>query len=100
MSQVVTKASTTTTLVSSINPSTFKQSVTFTATVVPQFGGNPSGTVVFKDGQQTLQTVALSGGVALYTTSTLKKKTHNITAIYSGDTEFTTSSASLAQVVQ
>ena len=38
--QVVNKATTTTTLTSSQNPSNFGQSVTFTASVAPQFSGN------------------------------------------------------------
>ncbi len=100
VSQVVNKASTTTTLASSQNPSVFGQSVTFTATVKPQFSGTPAGTVTFKNGTVTLGTVALSGGVAKYTTATLAVGTHSITAVYNGNTSFTTStSAALSQVV-
>src|SRR5439155_24641542 len=49
-SQVVNKANSTTTLTSSLNPSTFGQSVTFTATVTG--GGSPAaaGTVTFIEG--------------------------------------------------
>ena len=100
VSQVISKASTTTTLVSSQNPSTYGQSVTFTTTVTPQFSGTPTGNVVFKDSTKTLKTVALSGGVASYTASTLAIGTHSITATYNGSSDFITSSAALTQTVQ
>jgi len=99
VTQVVMQASTTMTLVSSQNPSNFQQAVTFTATVSPQFSGTPAGTVVFKDGTTTLKTVTLSGGGAKFTTSTLASGTHQITATYSGNIDFTTSSAALTQTV-
>ena len=97
--QVVNKATTTTTLASSLNPSNFGQSVTFTATVTPQFGGKVTGTVTFYDGTTALKTVALGGGVAKFTTSTLTSGTHTITATYNGSSSFNGSSASLAQTV-
>jgi probable HAF family extracellular repeat protein len=71
VSQVVNQASTDTTLVSSLNPSTFGQSVTFTATVASQFGGTETGSVTFMDGSTVLQTVNLSRNAAKYTTKTL-----------------------------
>lgn len=97
--QVVDKATTTTALVSSLNPSTVGESVTFTASVSPQFSGIPIGNIVFKDGTKTLKTVALSGGAAEYTTSTLTSGTHTITATYNGSTDFTGSSDSVIQTV-
>jgi Big-like domain-containing protein len=97
--QVMNKATTTTTLTSSLNPSNFGQSVTFTARVTPQFSGTVKGSVTFYDGTTALKTVALSGGLAKFTTSTLTSGTHNITATYNGSTSFTGSSASLTQTV-
>ncbi|MGA8763291.1 MAG: FG-GAP-like repeat-containing protein [Candidatus Sulfotelmatobacter sp.] len=97
--QVVGKAASTTTLTSSQNPSQFGQPVTFTATVKPQFSGTPTGTMVFKDGTKTLKSVPLNGGTASLTTSTLASGTHSITATYSGNSEFTASSAALTQTV-
>jgi Bacterial Ig-like domain (group 3)/Beta-propeller repeat len=41
-SQAVNKATTTTSVISSLNPSTLGQTVTFTASVTPQFTGTPS----------------------------------------------------------
>jgi hypothetical protein len=99
VSQIVSKATTTTTLVSSLNPSNYGQSVTFTATVTPQFSGTVTGSIVYKDGTTVLKTVSLSVGVAKFTTSTLTHGTHTITATYNGSTSFNGSSASLTQTV-
>lgn len=86
VNQVVNAAppgATTTAVISSLNPSVFGQSVTFTATVT---GNSPTGTVQFKDGAGTLGApVTLSGGVAAFTTSALSVGTHPITAVYSSD---------------
>jgi hypothetical protein len=97
--QVVNKATTTTTLASSLNPSKVGQPVTFTASVTPQFSGKITGTMTFYDGTTALKTVSLSGGVAEFTTSKLTSGTHTITATYSGSGNFTGSSASLTQTV-
>ncbi len=99
LSQVVNQASTTTTLASSLNPSSAGQSVTFTATIVPQFGGTVNGTVTFQDGATTLGTVNVGGGEAKFTTKPLSSGTHNITATYNGTASFNTSSALLTQTV-
>jgi N-acetylneuraminic acid mutarotase len=99
-SLMVNKATTTTALASSPNPSTSGQSVTFTATVTGQYGGTPAGTVTFKNGSSTLGTGTLSGGGATYSTSKLAVGTASITAVYGGDTNFTTStSKAVRQVV-
>jgi hypothetical protein len=99
VSQVVNKATTTTNLASSQNPSNFGQSVTFTASVTPQFSGTVKGSVTFYDGATALKTVALSGGMAKFTTSTLTSGAHTITATYNGNANFIGSSASLTQTV-
>jgi hypothetical protein len=92
MWEISTQASvaTTTTLASSVNPSVFGQSVTFTATVAPVTGTNtPGGTVTFKDGATTLGTGTLNGvsgnDQATFTTSALTVGSHVITAVYGGD---------------
>jgi hypothetical protein len=99
VAQVVNKATTTTALTSSVNPSNFGQSVTFTASVTPQFSGTVKGSVTFYDGTTVLKTMALSGGVAKFTTSTLTSGAHSITATYNGNANFDGSSASLTQTV-
>jgi subtilase family serine protease len=91
---------TSTKLNSSPNPSTFGQSVQFTATV-SSAGGTPTGSVTFKDGNKTLQTVPLSGGnTASFSTSALSAGSHNISAIYSGDDNYRSSSATMMQTVK
>jgi hypothetical protein len=92
--------STTTTLVSSANPSTVGQAVTFTAVVTaPGYQGTPTGTVTFTiDGQaEAPVTVALVGGQyeARFTTSALAAGTHTVSAAYSGDAHVAGSSAAL-----
>src|SRR5262249_6876561 len=89
-SQTVNRANSLSTVGSSVNPSVFGQSVTFTATVtaVAPGAGTPSGTVTFKDGGRTVSTQRLSGGVATFTTSALSVGSHSVTATYSGDSNF------------
>jgi len=100
LSQKVNKASSTTTLTSSLNPAPLGSNVTFTAKVTPQFTGKPTGTVTFKDSATTLATVTLSSGSAAFTTKTLTHGTHKITATYNGDSNFNTSvSATLTETI-
>jgi len=88
-----------TALISSLNPSTVGQSVTFTATVTSS-NGTPAGSVVFADGGTTLQSVSLStSGVASFTTSALTVGTHPITAAYVPTGSFAGSTGSVLQVV-
>ena len=95
----VIPAPTSTSLTSSLNPSNFGQSVTFTAAVTSSTA-TPAGAVTFKDGAKTLGTGALKSGVATFTTSTLSVATHSITAVYGGNTDFTGSTSPvLSQVV-
>ena len=90
---VLAASATATILVSSVNPSTVGQAVTFTATV-SSGGGTPTGTITFKDGGTTLATVPLSGVTASFTTSSLTAGSHSITAVYSGDVSNTSSTSS------
>ncbi len=100
LTQTVNKATTTTTEVSSLNPSTFGTTVTFTATVTPQYGGAVGGKVQFKDGTTVLGTVAISGGKAAYATAALARGSHKITAHYMGNASLDTSaSAAITQTV-
>ncbi|HEV2348994.1 MAG TPA: Ig-like domain-containing protein, partial [Terriglobia bacterium] len=101
--QVVNKASVSTTLTSSLNPSLSGQSVTFTAqvSVLAPGSGTPSGTVSFMDGTTTISTGTLnSAGWTILTTSALGTGTHSITAVYSGDANFAANTSSaLSQTV-
>jgi len=90
---------TTTTLSSSLNPSTYGETVTFKAVVTPV---PPNGeTVTFKQGNTVLGTGTLSSGSATFAISTLTTGgTDNIKAFYSGDSNFAGSTSSVvAQVV-
>jgi hypothetical protein len=101
-SQQVNQASTSTSLASTANPSVSGQSVTFTATVAPVAPGvvTPTGTVQFKDGATNLGgPVNLSSGVASFTTNALTQGGHTISAVYGGDTNNVTSTATLTQTV-
>ena len=100
LKQMVVKAPTTTTLTSSPNPSQLGQTVKFTASVTGQYGGTPTGSITFKDGQMVLGQVQLSGGVARYKTSTLTAGKHHIWANYSGDQNFRVSQGLVIQDVQ
>lgn len=96
----VVKIATTTGVSPSSNPSTFQQSVTFTATVTAQFGGAVSGNVTFNDGNTVLGSVALVAGSADFSTSGLTVGTHSITAVYEGDADnLGSTSAALSQSV-
>lgn len=99
----ITLTPTTTTLVSSPNPSNYGQAVAFTATIRPQvWKGTPTGTVSFFDSTTNIGNSNLnSSGVAVLTTSTLAVGTHTITATYNGDSSFApNTSPPLYQVVQ
>jgi len=101
LSGAAVQSTTTTVLTSNINPAFITQAVTFIATVVPAGTGTPTQTVTFYDGATAISpAVPLSSGVATFTTSTLAAGPHSITAIYSGDTNFVTStSAVLTQYI-
>ena len=96
------QAPTTATLTSSLNPSNYGNSVTFTVTIPPSGTVAPTGTVSFLDGATQIGTGTLKGnpGVATFTTSTLNVGTHPITASYAGDSmNGASSSLPLSQVV-
>ncbi len=99
----ISKAATTVALQASISSAAAGQPVTLTATVagLGQGAGMPSGTVTFKDGATVLGTASLNNGVAVFQSATLSAGTHNITAVYGGDGNFTGStSAALTETVQ
>ncbi|MGA9529146.1 MAG: protease pro-enzyme activation domain-containing protein, partial [Terriglobales bacterium] len=92
---VTCQQATTTAVSSSANPSTYGQSVSFTATVT---GNSPTGTVQFViDSANFGSPVTLSGGSATSgSTSTLSAGSHTVSASYSGDSANLGSSGTLA----
>jgi len=79
---------TTTTLTSSVNPSTVGQAVTLTAHVTSN-GGTPSGQLNFLDGSTTIGSQQLDAtGSASVVVSTFTAGTHQLTATYAGSTGF------------
>ena len=99
VSLTVGKAATATALTASSTSVNLNGSVTFTATVSTTASGTPTGSVQFLSGSTVLITDTLSGGMATYTTTTLPAGTASITAVYSGDTNFSASTATAVQVV-
>ena len=91
----------TTSLVSSVNPSSVGQSVTFTATISANSpgSGTPTGSVTFYVNSKSVGTVNLTNGDASFTTSFAAAGSDAIKAIYSGDVNFKTSTGTLTQTV-
>ena len=103
LNQAVNQDWTSTALSTSVNPSVYGQSVTFTATVsaAAPGSGTPTGSVTFMDGSTTLGSATLSSGKASFKTTSLVVGSQVITAVYGGDGNFTTSpSAALTQTIQ
>jgi RHS repeat-associated protein len=97
LTQTVNTVSSSVALTSSVTPSIFGASVTFTATVS---AATPSGAVTFKDGASTLGSGTLTGGVASFTSTALAIGTHAITAVYAGDgNNAAATSIALSQIV-
>lgn len=98
VSYTVNRATTTTAVSSSKNPADEGESVTFTAVVAVANGqGTPTGTVAFRDGDATLATVPLSGNGSATTSSSFTAGQHNITAQYSGDSNFAGSTSAVLE---
>jgi subtilase family serine protease len=96
LSVTVSKATPTIALSSSSNPAKAGTSVTFTATVTGPTGATaPTGTVTFKDGTTTLGTGTIASGKATYSTTSLAKGTHSITAVYGGNSNYLTATSSV-----
>ena len=84
---IVNSANTTTSVLSSINPSRSDQNFVLTATVATPYG-TPTGSVTFSDQSQALGVGRVVNGKATLTTYYVLPGTHYITARYSGDTNY------------
>ena len=101
---VIAQAPTTTSLSVSSGSITPGQSATLTATVASAATGAPTGTVNFYNGTTLLNAtpVALTGGTATYTAnaaSLTAGTTYQLTAEYSGDTNFLASQTSSSSLI-
>jgi hypothetical protein len=91
-----------TTIKSSANPALAGDTIDFTVKVVPESGsGTPHGTVQLREGGAPFGAAkSLNDGKAVFHVAGLSVGTHAISAIYSGDAVFNTStSAAISQAV-
>ena len=90
----------TTRLTQSPTPISVGQNLTLKATVAGT-GGTPTGSVTFEYGSIELATVAVSAGVASLTVPTyaLPAGSYGLTAVYSGDSNFSASTSTVTTVV-
>ncbi|HEX4321243.1 MAG TPA: Ig-like domain-containing protein, partial [Acidobacteriaceae bacterium] len=86
---------TTTSIAASPSPANLGASITLTAAIMPATGsGIPTGLVTFSDGSTSLGAATVDGtGTASFSTSTLAAGAHSITAVYSGDADYTASTS-------
>jgi autotransporter-associated beta strand protein len=100
--QVVNRTTTAVAISSSVNPSTFGQSVTFSVTVTAGAPANgvPTGSVTLTVDGGSAQTATLDNtGHATLATAAVPAGQHTITATYNGDSNFGTVSTSITQTV-
>jgi hypothetical protein len=97
---VVQPDPTTTTAVSSLNPSTTRQPVTFTATLTDAYAPQVVGTVAFLDGGVQIGTGTVANNAASFTVPVLTPGIHNITACLVQSTDYLAScSQAIGQIV-
>jgi hypothetical protein len=96
----IDKAATTSAVKADVSPSVFGQPVNFTASVrpgpPPAGVGLPTGSVTFMDGATTLGTATVDATAhATFSTAGLARGNHAISAVYSGDGNFSGSTSAL-----
>jgi hypothetical protein len=87
----VSKASTATAV--TVRP----QTITATVTAVPPGAGTPTGSVAFSVDGNPVGTATLSGGIATLDYKVPANGTHEVSAVYGGDSDFTGSSGSTSR---
>lgn len=96
---LITRAVSLAALTSSVSNSLLGSPVTLQAAVATSTTGQPTGTVTFMDGSNILGSAqALTAGRASVAVSSLTAGAHNLTVVYSGDTNFNASTSSAAVV--
>jgi hypothetical protein len=91
----VNKATTTTTIAVTTTQTVTGTTATITATVHPQISGTPTGTVTYYDGTTALGSAAVG---TPFTTPVLPAGTDQLSAVYSGDSNFLTSTSAKSPV--
>lgn len=84
-------------LTSSVDPSAPGQQVAFTTTVTPSGYTPPTGSVTFSDGSTSLGTATVNYQYQASVSATLAAGTHTITAVYSGDSVYPSTTATFTQ---
>jgi len=99
---LVIAANTTITVTYSPIPPVHNKTLTLTATVKPQYGGTPTGTVTFTENGGTPVTVMLVNGTASYSFDPSQAGTFTITAVYNPPVNgnFNVSSGSVRLTIQ
>lgn len=98
LTQIINKASTTTSVTTSKNQTVFGEPVTFTATVLANApgAGTPTGWIQFRDGITNLGVPVALDGTGNATSpgiTSLSWGSHSIVAVYIGDAKFLTSTS-------
>jgi hypothetical protein len=93
--ETVTPCTTATSISSTASEIEYLQSVTFFASVtaIAPGAGVPTGSVTFFDGQTSVGAAPLLSGTARITTTALRVGAHSLTAAYSGDPNFGSSTS-------
>jgi len=89
VTQAASSSVVTTTVTSSLNPSDYGDTITFSIHVSSSVGAQPTGTVTVKDGSTVIDTQTLdASGNASSTIPAFAAGTHTISVIYSGDSNY------------
>lgn len=81
-----------------VRPSSVAPPIATPETLNANVPAGATGTVTFYDGTTAIGTVPVINGVATVTTSSLTAGDHTITAVYSGDSDFSTSTSPPVQI--
>jgi len=88
LSYTVTQIAGAVTVTSSLNPSTYGDSVTLSIAVSSSVGITPTGSVTIMDGATNLGTLSLISGATTLTVPVFTAGSHTITVTYSGDNNY------------